>query len=285
MASLLSAGFLLIFGGIIVAERTSVAPIEYQPGTWSGAGGISVTPVASGYEDETGLQPLPRPNVPHKYVSPFGARPQPPSTAGQEEQGIDDILSVLTKPPKGGDTSTSSAPEIAEAYSFIPTGLFSITETTQQETEEQTALRRYGNDIGSIIQSFELEHPDQATVLKNHMEDKNNPAKIAAMKELAAGFTNIAQLMANTTPIPDMMRAPATALAKAYLDLGKYLSVVPDSRGDDELYDAILAYNGSAERFVATFVNFALLFQASGVRFAQEESGSVFMFQQAGGAI
>jgi hypothetical protein len=286
-SSILLAVVLVIFGASVVVPRTATAPLQYQPSTWSGAGGITASPVQPSSQ---GSSELPRPGnptsvVPYRYISPFGtgngAQADP-----SDDTGIDlsEFEKILTKGPneKDPDISTTNA---ADSYEFIPTGMISLPDTSRRDTPAQTELRSFGNDIGGIIQSFEQSNPDQPAILKNFMEDRNDAGKIAGMKNLGAQLKNIGTLMQQQDPIPKQMKPATLDLANHYVEIGTLLAAIPDAKGDDSLYNAIIAYNEAAERFVGSLVSFALLFQANGVVFSQEETGSVFMFQQSSGGL
>ena len=196
---------------------------------------------------------------------------------------LSEFQKILTKTPAKGTGQTTT--DVSSAYEFIPTGMISLPDTSPHDTPVQAALRSYGNDVGSIIQSYEQSNPDQVAVLKNFMEDRGDPDKISAMKRLGSEMKNVGTLIAQTDPVPTQMKVSNADLAAHYDEIGKLLAAIPAAKGNDGLYDAIVTYDQAAERFVGSFVNFALLFQANGVIFTQEDAGSVFMFQQGGNSL
>jgi len=286
LASCVSAIVLLVVGSTVVLQKTATTPLQYQPSTWAGTGGVTASPVGG---DNTGAPQNPalagnNSVIPYHYVSPFGT--QPSGTDGAPAVSDDDPLSQLAsmiQKPASGTADGNTDP--SDAYSFIPNGLISIPDTSTKDTPAQAALRSYGNDIGAVIQSFEQSNPDQVAILKNFMEDRNDPDKAEAMRKLGGGLNYIGTLIEQESPVPSQMKAPQAALAAGYHEIGKLLAAIPDAKGDDNVYNAIVTYDSAAERFVGSFVNFALIFPASGVNFSQDESGSIFMFQQSGGGL
>src|SRR6185295_13923377 len=103
---------------------------------------------------------------------------------------FDAFVSLLTGAQKGTAANSPSDSGVTSAYSFIPTGLISSQITTPKRTALQSALFDYGNEVGSAIQSFELEHPNAAQVLWNHAQDRTDTSKIDALSSLARGMTN-----------------------------------------------------------------------------------------------
>ncbi len=182
--------------------------------------------------------------------------------------------SSQTQNPVPGDTS------ISDAYAFVPTGLISA--QTQADvhkmTATQKALYNWGNDAGGAIQSYENNHPDQPAILTNFMQDRQNPAKIAAMKQLGADLQAIGNSFDTLMGIPPQLSTAAPALADAYREIGRNLAIIPDAAGDEATVKAILTYDKSAEEFVHKFVAVALILQANGIQFTQDEGGGVFMF-------
>ena len=282
LSSIVFGLVVVIFGASVVMQRTAATPLQYQPSTWSGAGGITASPVASPQSaPQSGTLASNNTSVvPYRYVSPFGTNDGRVAPSAQDDAGLSELEGILTKNTTK-DTSLTTA-NVSDAYQFIPTGMISLPDTSNHDTPPQAELRQFGNDVGSVIQSFEQSNPDQVAVLKNFMEDQNNPDKINGMKRLGGQFKDIGSQISQIDPVPKQMKASLADLTSHYDEIGKLLAAIPDAKGNDALYDAIVTYDHAAERFVTSLVNFALVFPASGVVFSQDEAGSVFMFQQGG---
>jgi DNA ligase (NAD+) len=63
-------------------------------------------------------------------------------------------------------------------------------------------------------------------------------------------------------------------------DTYKFLRAV--TRGNGNLYDAIVAYDATADDFAKKFVSLALIFQSYAVTFSPGDGGSVFVFPSSG---
>lgn len=217
--------------------------------------------------------------APYRYVSPFGTSEGRIAATTQDDSGLAELESILTRSPVSKDPNLNTT-DVSGAYEFIPQGMISLPDTSNHDTPAQEELRNFGNDVGSVVQSFELSNPDQPSILKNFMEDRDNPEKIAGMKRLGAQLRDVGTQIAQLDPIPAQMKPSLLDLSAHYQEIGKLLAAVPDAKGNDNLYEAIVTYDQAAERFVTSLVNFALLFPAAGIKFSQDEPGSVFMFQQ-----
>ena len=149
-------------------------------------------------------------------------------------------------------------------------------------TTEQHALYEYGNQVGGDIQGFELSHPNQPATLQDFAEDRTNATKIAAMKKLGADYVALGDLIASTDPVPTQMKSAQDSLAASYRDIGTKLGQIPDAnKSNASLVQAMLTYDATAERYVDSFVNFAQIFSANGVKFSNSDAGSAFVFQNA----
>lgn len=255
--------------------------------TYSGnTGGFNYSGVLQGTNSPVPIPVAPPPTRPQGTSTPYvnvfatSSKNPPPPISPVTDTSFDwgSFITALTHPPKQTDTGSSTS--ISDAYAFIPTGLFSIPEPQSAITmpESQKPLYNWGQDAGSIVLSFEGEHPNQPQVLTDFINDRQNPSKIAAMKQLGADFAAVGENISNIDPDPSQMKTAAPALAKAYKEIGQNLAAIPDAVGDEALVKAILTYDTSAEAFVQKFVNVVQILQASGVKYSQNEPGGVFMF-------
>lgn len=279
-AALSSTILLIAIGYVTVINRSAIGPT-------SGAGSININGVIQNTDPGALIPTTPtptRPNtvdVPYTKIVPVENQPvikQSSATTDFDWNSFIDSLSAGASQIAKSNTTNDAG--ISDAYAFIPSGLFS---PPQQEpvaalTDSQKALYSWGSDVGSIIQSYENSHPNQAAILTDHMQDRDNPAKIAAMKQLGADLKNVANSIDNIGEAPPQMSTAGPALSAAYRDIGTKLAAVPDAQGDEAIVKAILTYNSAAESFAQKYVSVVLVFQANGVKFTQDEPGGVFMF-------
>lgn len=278
-ASAVTAVVVLFLGATYVSQKTALSP--GNTGTaWSGTGAVATLPDAPKYIPPTEQNPTNA--VPaYKYTSPYGSKNQQASQEIPEEDNS--VFDKFSKMVNSKATSSDSSPlDLSSIYTFLPPNMIAAPEmpAEAEESDTQKELRAYGNNIGAIIMSYEQNHPDQAAVLKNHAEDRSNPTKIEALRQLGRDLANVGDLIDQEDPVPDLMKAKHKALADSYREMGQLLAGVADAKGDKAIWDAMVTYNKSAEGFIGAFVPFAQTFSAAGVSFSQSESGSVFMFQQ-----
>ena len=280
VAALLAAGTIFFVGTIIVINKSAATPA-------GSTDGLNINGVIQGTNPAAVIPGTPTPVRPTGVDVPYtNITPSENNTPTQQEQqnqsdGFDWSSFVTTLSHKSAQTKTPGTNDaISDAYAFVPSGLISTEQPQSLNTlsDSQKALYGWGTDAGSIILTYEGLHPDQPAVLTNHMQDRENPSKINAMKKLGADLKAVGDSIENLGEAPPQLKIPAAALAAAYREIGSNLAAIPDAKGDDALVDAILFYNKSAEAFVQKFVNIVLIFQANGVKFTQDEPGGVFMF-------
>lgn len=278
----LGTGAILIVGALFVRTQLGAPVRPATDETWGGVSGAYVNTVSGmgrslaqaapttpqGARD-VGLIQLSTQNE-------IGTGPQDTSD-GFDLSAFAALLSNPHAPVAQADSSIDTS-----AYAFIPSGLVATTTLTKPRTALQDALYYYGNEVGDTIVSFENSHPDQPAILKNHAEQPGNPDTQAALKRLADDITHVGESIDGIEPVPTQAKSAHVALVAAYKELGAKLATVSHTQGNDPLYDAIVAYDASADDFAKKFVTLALLFQAYGVTFSPGDGGSVFVFPSSG---
>ena len=289
---------LLILGGaIVVGQHSGVAP-QGSLTAWNG-GTLAGVPTL----DTSGTYVPPLPPAPHisptdnggnyKYVSPFatpvqkGVVPTPTQTRAQGDGFTDfeTFAASLARSAAADNRASADAAHIAAAdvYSFIPSGSFQVGGADEPtRTPAQTALYQYGNDLGNIIKSFENLHQNQVSVFKDFAEDRANATKQAAMKKLAADYTDMGQTIGSIEP-PTQAKALHAALMKNYAAVGVAMAAIPSTLRDEDAVAAMEAYDTVADSFVRSLVNVALVFPAYQIQFRNDDGGSVFMMPSGGG--
>lgn len=279
VTALVIAGTIFAIGVIVVLNRAGISEV----GNANGLDINGVLQASNNAEPIPGAPPPVRPagvNVPYTDIhAPAKNTPaQNPQPTSDNSFNWSSFVASLSHPPKQntGTQSTSTS----EAYSFFPSGLISpaLQEPLTSMTASQKALYGWGEDAGGVILGYEQEHQNQPQILTDHMQDRQNPAKIAAVKKLGTDLQAVGDAIDGVGDIPPQMSTAGPALANAYREIGRNLAAIPDAKGDDATVKAILLYNKSAEAFVKKYVQVVLIFQANDVKFTQSEPGGVFMF-------
>lgn len=282
-SSALSAAFLLLVaGGFLVMKKSSAPALSTNAVAWGGAGAVlnpSVTPTPSATSGTLPITQQTEGAPPYTYILPA---PQTTNTdQAQPADGFDfdAFISLLTQQPASNAAGAQDSSAAGNAYAFIPTGLVSnVTPATR--TKVQQALYEYGNEIGSLIQSFELEHPNESQVVMDQAQDRNDAGKAATVQALGKALSALGDSILLIDNVPSQMVSGHQALAKSYQDLGQKLVLVPGAQGDTAFITAVKTYNSSADSFVKNYVSLADLFAAYGVVFSPGDAGSVFTFTQ-----
>lgn len=281
--ALISAAALLIVGALVVHTQLSAAPPPGQDTTWGTSGGIYADAVTTGHttlpegERQPAFQTADFGYIPLSSQNEIGSGPTDDSARFDFQAFVAALSSA--KPANRVDNAADTG---TDAYAFIPSGLIATTTLMSTRTPLQEKLYLYGNDVGDTIVSFEHSHPDQPAVLKNHIEQQDNPEAIAALKALGNDLAHVGDSLSAMELVPAQAAAAHRALADAYRSIGTKLAAVPDAKGNDPLYDAIVSYNAAAEDFAKKYVALALVFQSYGVTFSPGDGGSIFVFPSSG---
>jgi hypothetical protein len=274
---------LLVVGAFIVRERSLASPSDSAT-AWSGSaisyldpssyGSSNVTPRRRQSNIEQGV------SVPFVYV--------PPAAIGTvaETARTSDLAAIVAEllhpsPTPAPNTDTTDTGNI-NAYDLIPSSLIS-TSTTRARTATQQALYDYGNEVGSLVQTYENNHSNQVQTLKDQVADRTDPAKNAAVAAVGNDLAALGRSIAGIDSVPPAAQATNSALAKSYEAMGANLARVPLAQTDSGFVAAINAYNASADTFTRHYVALAELFGAYGVTFEQGDPGSAFTFSYVGG--
>ena len=286
----------LLAGIFVVNQRLATNPPPPRTGAWSGNIQTFLGPDYTATTPESAqrsgdLMRQVQDNAPYTYKIPvLTPQPPPPSRANpasvvlqNDSFDYDAFIAQLSQDGQTtGDTSIKD-PDVQSAYSFIPSGLISTSTRTKNYSAGQENLYNYGNDVGSTLQTFEINHKNQSQVLKNQIQDPRDPLKVAAVVKIGTDLENIGIALENMDYVPPQMRAPHAALAKIYKEMGRTLILVPNATTPKDFLSAIYTYNAAADIFAQNFVAMATLFTANGITFAPDDPGSVFTFTNTSG--
>lgn len=296
-ASALAGSALLIAAGIfIVFEKSGSAPSSSQPLTWGGAGtvfGSAPTQNSAPQQQNPGgiIQQV-QSAAPYTYIPITASQDtnlDATSTDSFDFNGFISLLSAGNKKATAGSTGKGAQP--TSAYAFIPGGLVSTSTAQKIRTPLQERLYNYGNDVGSFIQSFEQQYPNETKILTDQIQDRKDTVKGAAVVSLGQALSALGSSLSamddgsgdegGNQSVPSQMRPSHLALAKSYSELGAKLALIPKTQSDTDFIAAINAYNASVDTFTKNYVALANLFAAYGVSFSPEDPGSLFTFTQA----
>ena len=278
-----------MLGAGVVVTRASVAPTApTQTENWASTSGFfaaPTTPNTQDYRSDTSQDsaPIQTRATPPTYVSPFATATAHPTTDSDTPIDLDSLLSTLSHPATHTNTSVHKS---GNTYDLIPSGLISMSNLevispSMSDSVTQASLRQYANSVGTSIINFENNHPNQASTLKDHAEAPYDTSKIDALSHLGADYIALGDTISQIDPVPAALVSIHKRFVADYRDLGNKLIFVSKSPGN--LYDAIVAYDASADQFAKDFVALALTFPAYNIRFLQAEPGSTFQFTGNGG--
>jgi hypothetical protein len=287
-ASLALIGLLVLIGSSIVFRHGVANPPAPEIAAWGGGGDtlnpLEIVPgtVTVGQND---ISHRVQDSPPYTYTMPDlkgSITPPPPPSA----QNSDDSFNYEKFMAGLGQNSSWSGQQSGVTditYAFPPASLFVVPTPTTERSPIQQSLYNYGNEVGSYIQSYEQQHPDQTRVLKDQLEDRDNPSKVEAVVRLGRDLSGIGTSLLGMEDVPSVVSTAHTKVAKSYQTMGQNLKLVPEARSNEALLSAIKTYNASADVFAKDFVALVSFFSTYGVTFGPEDAGSVFTFTYSGG--
>ena len=274
---------LVVFGAFIVQSRGAVAPRAVAT-AWGGTGGSLTDP---SYQQTTPVQNQPpilqqvQNTAPYTYNT--GSTSSSANTSDTDASGFNtqDFLASLSH-TSSTTTAYKQGASLQDAYTFIPSGLMSTSTGGKNMTADQQALYIYGNEVGSIIQSYETEHANAARVLQDQNNDRTDPTKSAAVVALADAMIAVGTSMEATEIVPKSAASAHHALAASYKESGQKLKGIASAENDADFINAIKQYDAVVDTYVHHYVALVNVFASNGVTFSQDDAGSVFTFTPAG---
>lgn len=274
----------MLTGVIVVNGRAPLSATD-AGGTWGGTGISLFSNIGGGralvqtsrVRTEELLKGQVQNRTPYTIL-PVGDSGQ--STSGTEFNW-EALMAQLVQPQ--GDTHQTTPESGLGLYSFIPSGLISVSNSEQERTEAQEALFEYGNNVGSFIRAFDDSHANMLQVLKDAYQDRGNAQKVQAAARIGQDYIHLGEELESMDAIPAEVGGMHAALAKAYKTAGQNLIAKLQTKSDQEFLTAVNTYNASVDQFQKSYIALVTLFEVAEVQFSQYDPGSVFMFQTTSG--
>ena len=291
------AAILIVVGVFIVVAKSPTTPSASQMVTWGGTGAVfNAAPTDSGapqQQNPGGIIQQVQSAAPYTYIPITTTGDDSPDANADDSFDFNAFVSLLSAGGKNTSSpSSGSAGATTNAYAFLPGGLVSTSTAQKPRTALQQTLYNYGNDVGSSIQAFEQQYPNETQILIDQAQDRSNTSKADKVVSIAQALSvlgdNLSQMDAGedtdgggNQSVPSQMKSAHAALAKSYSDIGTKLALIPKTQSDAAFIAAINTYNTSVETFTKNYVAMANLFVAYGVTFSPGDPGSLFTFTQA----
>lgn len=278
LAIIVGIAGLLVLGGTLFIQRTDVAPAR-SSGAWGGAGGMFFGTTRNALSSGPTVEDVVRLQSPQdSYAAIPIYTPTDNSQEPRLSSGAADIAALLSQLVQQTPVTASAEMEAPDSYSFIPQGLISTEPVVKQRTPEQEDLFDYGNDVGTLVKSFEDTHGGAAQILKDHVEDRSNPSKINALKILGQDLQQLGRDLRSIPNIPEAAAGMHRVYANAYYAIGGNLVLVADTTTDEEFLAAITKYNSIVDALSTQFQLLVILFGTNEVTFSSSDPGVIFMF-------
>ena len=282
----LAATAILIVAGVFFITHEIHTPEAGTAFTWQTSSGLPASPqYSSGFITGSSSPSFTGQgeNVPFPQLA-AGT----PSSTQTAASGLDALLLQLSRQSNVRVTSSTSdniAGIIANAYSFIPSGLIAtssfINSNDAEITQTQKALYDYGNAAGAIIGRFQGLHQDAVQVMQDQAADRNDPTKAANLRLLGADLAAVGKTMLKISNIPTPIVTYNAALAATYEDAGAKLSAIADAGTDAQQVAAITTYDTAVDALTKNYIALAEYLAAANVTFSSGDAGRVFSFTPA----
>lgn len=288
LTTLIGTALLILIGIVFVFNHGSASVTQTQLDAWGGVSGLPTNPTINAPQSVS--QNAPPQIEPQNStigssteitLSPMQTLGADQSAADAAASDLDTLLAQLSTPASSAKLSSSSSNSlIADAYALIPRGLVATTSMSQAKlTRSQSALYQYGNDAGSVIQTYEYTHQNVAQILQDQAADRTDPDKATAVTAIGKALIGVGKGLAKLDSVPDAAVSYNSALASGYEDIGAKLTLIAQAQTDSQFLSAVQTYNSSVDSFNKSYIALANYFNASGVSFSPDDSGSVFSFK------
>ncbi len=266
--------FIIIATGATIGRDVGTS----TTGGWGRVGGFSLTNTFSPTNIKSSQTPavVPADNLGATEYSVLPIRSALDTTLNATlPEDWESLLGQLLEPEAG---TASNVEGTTDAYSFIPRGMISTTDSVEQKTAEQQELFDYGNRVGALIRAFEEAHVNMIPQLKDAYADRGNAAKRETAEKIGEDYQVLGKELEALADVPASVRNMHLSIARAYQDAGKKMITKLRTTSDEEFLAEMKTYNASVLQFTNSFVALATYLSASGVKFSHSDAGSVFTF-------
>ncbi len=148
---------------------------------------------------------------PYNFTLPTPQTANPDTGEASSAFNYDALIAALSS-PKGSSTSTATSgtgnpnAAITNVYAYIPSGLVSV-QSPATRTKLQQSLYSYGNEVGSSIQSFEQQFPNESQVLMDQAQDRTDAGKAASVQTIAHALSALGDSLLAMESVPSQMTA------------------------------------------------------------------------------
>ncbi|PIR86418.1 hypothetical protein COU13_01010 [Candidatus Kaiserbacteria bacterium CG10_big_fil_rev_8_21_14_0_10_43_70] len=302
VTSIIGVVIILFLGTILVLDKSATSPSDSSAYTWGKYGSGRLTditanqgslgipaPLEARYTEEdfyallsdTRDKPyaslIPKTNV---YESRFAGT----TTNSEITFNADEITELLASISPTAQIVAQYNPLedeflFSDIYAFVPAKVAPEEEEPTSFNQRQRDLHDYGNEAGSYIQSFSERWRDQSQILKQFIEDIGNEEKAMQVDDLSFALIRVGIDLENMDIVPDDAQGAHTRLVSGYKSIGQKLASVASARSDEELLNAVIAYNEAADDFAEDYLSVVTLISVAEVSFSSSEPGSIFVFK------
>jgi len=196
-----------------------------------------------------------------------------------EPQDIQNIINSATKTTTTEATEqyTQETPEDSGIWGWVPQTILRdpIKSTAASESPEVLAIRKYGNEVGTLVKAFTRNAGNQPDKLSALMADYTDNQSSLAVLGLGLEYTELSKDLELLWNPPELGSTP-DKLSQSYHFIGVELLALSKVENDTDALTQIYSYNASVDTFAKEFIKLVNLFGAYGIIFTKGEGGDIF---------
>ena len=203
------------------------------------------------------------------------------SSSANNEETDDEYLSIWSQVYSLLQPKTKTEQKENSLVSSFLDGNFSVSPNQNLKinsfalfSDKDGSLKKYGNEIGLVLKRHFETNKNQLEIMENFF--KNPDQMQMKMEELAQKYDEVAKVLSKITP-PEKAKNLHVKLVDAIDGVSKEMKNLAQTRGEENLYKAILNYNKQSFKAAKIFADLGEFFKSYGVVFEKNEPGSMFL--------
>lgn len=301
IATIIGVVIILFLGGALVLNKSATSPTGSSGYTWGKYGGGRLSDITANQGSLGNPDPLEKELTDEDFYTLLSdTRDKPyasliPQTNVYESRSVgtttnseitfdgDELAELLASISPTAQIIAPYNPfdeefVFSDIYAYVPATVAEESPEPTKLNERQRELLNYGNEAGSYIESFVERWGDQSQILKQFMEDMSNAEKAQLVDDLAFALGKVGRELEDMDIVPEDAARVHARLVAGYKSIGEKLEPVAAARSDEELLQAVIAYNAAADEFAKDYLSVVTLLSVAEVPFSSGEPGSVFVF-------
>jgi len=190
--------------------------------------------------------------------------------SGAKEQELDN---------KGSSNSFYTDDNLFLNYSESDYYATSSAQKDNPNNEKYAQEKLYVNILAAVLMKYQYENntPEAVEKFNSWFTNKNPEGKEQVIKE-ANDYLRIAEVLQNTSGIPDSFKGINDRMARAYKVAGEKMLLLTKDMSDDEKMQVLESYTKAANDVTKAYIAISDMIDILGISFDNDEPGKLFVF-------